>query len=125
MVTLTRLPESRAWLEVENLKENGWRWEEIQEKGVLQVRRKEFQEADQLLWLRDQGQRIEEVETTLSLAEWAGQRTDWQAVWRPQERQQRMCSGDASMTGQVPFSAGPSATLEKAESWIHSELGAG
>lgn len=35
-------------------------------EGVLQVGRREFQEADQLLWLRDQGQRIEEVETALS-----------------------------------------------------------
>lgn len=33
-------------------------------EGVLQVGRREFQ--DQLLRLRDQGQRTEEVETTLS-----------------------------------------------------------
>lgn len=36
-----------------------------------------------------------------------------------------MCSGGASRTGQVPFAACPSASVEKAESWIHSELGAG
>lgn len=36
-----------------------------------------------------------------------------------------MCSWDASLTGQAPFSACPSASLEKAESWIHSVLGAG
>lgn len=33
---------------------------------ILQVGRREFQEADELLRLRDQRQRIEEVETTLS-----------------------------------------------------------
>lgn len=59
------------------------------------------------------------------LAECAGQKTDWQAVWWAQSRAQGTCSEDASSIGQVTSSTHLSATLERAENWIHSGFSVG